>query len=87
MVPASRKTDVASHQSFPDLSARGWVSKMEKRLCWASLSVAGFLLLLFLLDLIIKIPFGRPSLVVDIFIVAASGLVLYLSWDALKDLL
>lgn len=77
---------MASHQSFPDLSARGWVSKMEKWLCWASLGVAGFLLLLFVLDLFLKIPFGRLNLMVDVFIVLASGLVLYLAYDALKDL-
>jgi hypothetical protein len=77
---------VASHQIFPDSAGRGWVSKMEKWLCWASLGVAGFLLLLFLLDLVLKFPFGRLNTMVDIFILLASALVLFLSWDALRDL-
>lgn len=59
---------------------------MDKWLCWASLGVAGLLLLLFLLDLIVAIPFGRVSLVVDIFGLLASGLVLYLAWDASREL-
>jgi hypothetical protein len=59
---------------------------MEKWLCWASLGIAGFLLLLFLLDLTLQFPFGRLSLAVDIFIVIASAVVLLLSWDALRDL-
>jgi hypothetical protein len=66
-----------------------WVAKglsMEKWLCWASLGVSGALLLLFLLDLILSFPFGRVSRVVDIIGIVACGVVLYLSWDAFKDL-
>lgn len=59
---------------------------MEKWLCWASMGVAGLLLLLFLLDLIVKVPFGGISAFVDILSILASGLVLYLAWDAFKDL-
>ena len=60
---------------------------MEKWLCWGSMGVAGVLLLLFLLDLAVSIPFGGISMVVDIFSVLACGLVLYLAWDASRDLL
>jgi hypothetical protein len=59
---------------------------MEKWLCWASLGTAGFLLLLFLLDLFTGIPFAKVSALVDIFSILACGLVLFLSWDALRDL-
>lgn len=60
---------------------------MEKWLCWGSLGVSGVLLLLFLLDLFLKIPFGGLGRwVVDIIGALACGLVAYLSWDALKDL-
>jgi hypothetical protein len=59
---------------------------MEKWLCWASLGIAGFLLLLFLLDLTLTFPFGGREKAVDIFIVLASAVVLFLSWDALRDL-
>ena len=62
---------------------------MEKNLCIASMSVAGLLLLLFVLDLAIGIPFGGYPvfLVIDIVGILAGGLLLYLSWNALKDLL
>ena len=59
---------------------------MEKWLCWGAMGVSGFLLLLFLLDIIIQIPFGRLSMVVDIFGVLACAAVLYLGWDASRDL-
>jgi hypothetical protein len=59
---------------------------MEKWLCWSSMGVAGFLLLLFLLDLVLGFPFGKLSSVVDIFSILGCGLVLYLAWDAYKDL-
>jgi hypothetical protein len=44
---------------------------MEKWLCWSAMGVSGFLLLLFPLDI-----FG---------LLACAG-VLYLGWDALRDL-
>jgi hypothetical protein len=59
---------------------------MEKWMCWSSMGVAGLLLLLFLLDLLFKFPFGGISPPVDIFSILASGLVLYLAWDAYRDL-
>jgi hypothetical protein len=62
---------------------------MEKKLCIASMVVAGLLLLAFLLDLILGIPFGgAPTFtVIDIVGMIAGGLLLYLSWNALRDLL
>lgn len=59
---------------------------MEKALCWGAIGVAGLLLILFLLDLILKIPFGGVSLTVDIMSMLACGIVLYLAWDAMRDL-
>ncbi len=59
---------------------------MEKYLCWGAIGVAGLMLLLFLLDIIVGIPFGGLSSAVDIFGILASGLVLFLGWDALRDL-
>ena len=58
---------------------------MEKWLCFGSMGVAGFLLLLFLLDMFVSFPFGG-SMVVDIFGVLVCGLVLYLAYDAFRDL-
>jgi len=63
---------------------------MEKGLCWGALSVAAVMLILFVLDLIVGVPFGGSALagmqLVDIFGILASGVLLYLSWNALRDL-
>lgn len=59
---------------------------MEKGLCWASMGVAGLMLLLFLLDMLVKFPFGGMSVVVDIISILASGVVGFLAWDAMRDL-
>jgi hypothetical protein len=60
---------------------------MEKGLCWGSLSVAGLMLVLFILDMVTGVPFGGLSKWVDIFGILASAVLIYLSWDALRDLL
>ena len=59
---------------------------MEKWMCWASMGVAGLLVLLFLLDLLAGVPFGGISKAVDVMLLLASGLALYLAYDAFKDL-
>ena len=59
---------------------------MEKWLCFGSMGIAGLLLLLFLLDVALGIPFGGTSAVVDIFGVLVCGIVLYLAYDAFRDL-
>lgn len=64
---------------------------MEKKLCIASMAVAGLLLLLFILDIIpgVGIPFGGGStfLMIDIVGIIAGAILLYISWNALRDLL
>jgi hypothetical protein len=59
---------------------------MEKWLCWSSMGVSGFLALLFLLDIITGFPFGKLSIVVDIFGILSCAGVCYLGWDASRDL-
>ena len=59
---------------------------MEKWFCWASMGVAGLLLLLFLLDLFLNVPFGGISKTVDVLIILSCGVVLYLAYDAFRDL-
>jgi hypothetical protein len=58
---------------------------MEKWLCLGAMGVSGLLLLLFILDVVVKIPFGGLSLVVDIVSALACAIVLYLAWDAYQD--
>ena len=62
---------------------------MEKKLCIASMSVAGLLLVLFLIDLFAGFPFGGPPAftLIDVVGFIAGGILLYLSWNALRDLL
>jgi hypothetical protein len=59
---------------------------MEKWMCYGSMGVAGLLLLLFLLDIFAGFPFGKISVVVDVFGILASGVVGYLAYDAYRDL-
>ncbi len=59
---------------------------MEKWFCWGSMGVAGLLLLLFLLDLFLSFPFGGISKTVDVLIILSCGVVLYLAYDAFRDL-
>jgi hypothetical protein len=58
---------------------------MEKWLCWGSMGVSGSLLLLFLLDLFLKFPFGGLSKLIDVLGILACGMVLYMSWNAFQD--
>jgi hypothetical protein len=50
------------------------------------MGVAGFLLLLFLLDLILGFPFGRMSTIVNVVAILACSAVLYMGWDAYQDI-
>ena len=63
---------------------KGW--SMEKWMCWGSLGVSGLLVLLFILDLAMGMPFGGLSTVVNVLGLLSSAIVAYLSWDALSDL-
>jgi len=59
---------------------------MEKWLCWGSMGIAGLIVLLFTLDLLLGTPFGRVSAMVDLLAILAGGIVLFLAYDASKDL-
>jgi hypothetical protein len=50
------------------------------------MGVSGLLLLLFVTDIVLKIPFGGVNIVVNILGILSCAVVLYLSWDAFKDL-
>jgi len=60
---------------------------MEKRLVYGALGIAVLMLLLFMLDMVAGIPFGGgPFVTVDVFGILASGIVVYLAWNAKRDL-
>ena len=53
------------------------------------MAVAGLLVLLFVLDLVVQFPFGGGStfMVIDIIGALSGGLLMYLSWNALRDVM
>ncbi len=68
---------------------------MDKTLCFGSLGIAILMMLIFLLDLFIGVPFapkvvdpkdGNPFTLVDVLGFLASGVVAYLAFNASKDL-
>lgn len=59
---------------------------MEKWMCYGALGVAGLMSLLFLLDLLMGIPFGGGAFqTADVIGLLASAAVGYLGYSALKD--
>ena len=58
---------------------------MEKVLSLASMAIGGLSLVVFALDLFLQIPFGRLNSMIDIMATVASGLVVYLGWNAYQD--
>lgn len=61
-------------------------SDMAKRMIIGSMVAAGIVALLSVSDLIIKVPFRGFSPVMDILFLCSAAIVLYLGWDAYKDL-
>jgi hypothetical protein len=60
---------------------------MNKALCYGALGIGGLMMLVFLLDLIIGAPFGGDKFATgDVFGFLASAVVVYLGWNALRDL-
>jgi hypothetical protein len=60
---------------------------MDKALCYGALGIAALMMLVFLLDIIVGVPFGGKDFrIVDIFGFLASAVVAYLAWNASRDL-
>ena len=60
---------------------------MDKALCYGALGIGALMLLVFLLDLIVGIPFGGGNFVMgDVMGLLASAIVVYLGWNASRDL-
>src|SRR5262245_20891989 len=60
---------------------------MDKKLCIGSLVVAGIMLVLFLIDLLAGVPFGGsgPFTFIDILGIIASGVLLYIAFNAYRE--
>jgi hypothetical protein len=61
------------------------MSNIPKKLIIGSLAVAGFVTLLAILDLIVKVPFsGRPLL--DTSLLIGAALTGYMCWESYKEM-
>jgi uncharacterized membrane protein YwaF len=58
---------------------------MPKVLCMTGMVIAILIVLLFLLDLAVKFPFQRVSLLMDIVFVLCGATLGYLSWATLRE--
>ena len=58
---------------------------MPKALAIIALVVSALLFLIFVLDLVLKIPFGGASPVYDVAIVLSSLILAYLSWSTMRE--
>lgn len=59
--------------------------QVEKTLTLAAMIVAGLLTLVFLLDLVAGLPFGRSNLVLDILFLIGGALVLWQGWETYRE--
>lgn len=58
---------------------------MPKALCLTGMVIAIVVCLLFLLDLIIKVPFQRANLVMDLVFVLCAGTLGFISWTTFRE--
>jgi hypothetical protein len=58
---------------------------MPKALCLTGMVIAIVVFLLFLLDLILKIPFQRANLVMDVVFVLCAGTLGFISWTTFRE--
>jgi hypothetical protein len=49
------------------------------------MAVAALLLLLFGADLAVRLPFGRPSLLVDVLFLLSAAMLGYMSWSTYRE--
>ena len=58
---------------------------MPKALCILGLVISVLLLVLFGLDLAIRVPFGREAMVMDVGFLVAAGLLGYISFATMRE--
>ena len=61
-------------------------ASLEKKLCWVAMAISGLLALLFGLDLAVEIPFSGASTALDVIVLISCVLLIYLSWDTMREL-
>ena len=58
---------------------------MPKALCITGMVVAILVLILFLVDLAIGVPFKRASTTLDVVFLISAAILAYMSWSTLKE--
>ncbi|MFO0790494.1 MAG: hypothetical protein U0805_13650 [Pirellulales bacterium] len=58
---------------------------MAKAMSVAGMVVGGLIALLFVLDLALKIPFGRQAALADVGMAICGGVLAYLGWNAFSE--
>lgn len=58
---------------------------MPRVLTIVGMAVAVLLLLLFGADLAVRLPFGRPNLMVDVLFLLAAAMLGYMSWSTFRE--
>ncbi|MDO4573944.1 MAG: hypothetical protein Q4D98_01885 [Planctomycetia bacterium] len=58
---------------------------MSKALCWVGMVLSLVVFLIFLVDLCMEMPFQRYSIFMDIVFMAASAVMIWLGWGALRE--
>jgi len=59
---------------------------MPRFLTISGMIIASLLVLMFGLDLAIKVPFDRPSLAADVLILICAAVLGYMSWNTYREL-
>jgi hypothetical protein len=59
---------------------------MPRVLTVAGMVVAGLLVLMFGLDLAVRVPFGRASLAMDVAILICAAALGYMSWSTYREI-
>ena len=59
---------------------------MSKILCIASLALSCLLLLIFLLDLAIGVPFGKVSVIMDLGFIVSAGIIAVFSFLTMREM-
>ncbi len=59
---------------------------MNKKLIFGAMGAAGLVALFAILDIVVKIPFGGYSIVMDALYLVAAGIVVYMGLETIREM-
>ena len=59
---------------------------MTKNMIFGSVAAAGLVMLISILDLTLKFPFGGYSMTTDILFLLGAAIVLYMGWETYREI-